>query len=90
MPARLTTSKSKGLFGSVEIRVHIEDDGLRRAFFDAFFRDASDIRMRYSLKLENSELVMYVERLNVGDLRAFLNSNLRLLKVVSEGLKVIQ
>ncbi len=87
---RPTTSKSEGLLGSAEVRVNVEDRRLLKALFDAFFRDSKDTKVKYSLASEGSELVMRVEKLNVGDLRAFVNSNLRLLKVVLEGLKVVQ
>ena len=83
-------SKSKGLLGSAEIEIKIGDRRLLKALFDAFFRDSRDTKVNYSLTSEGSELVMRVEELNVGDLRAFVNSNLRLLKVVLEGLKVVR
>lgn len=87
---KLTTSKPRELLGSAEIRIRVEDKGLLKALFDAFFRDTKDAKVKYSLRLEGSELVMHIEELDVGDLRAFLNSNLRLLKVVLEGLKVVR
>lgn len=85
-----TTLKSSGLLGKAEIGINVEDRRLLKALFDAFFRDSRNTKVKYSLTSENSKLIMRVEKLNVGDLRAFINSNLRLLKVVLEGLKVVR
>ena len=85
-----TTSNSGKLRGSAEIRVLVDDSTLLRALYEAFYRDAKDTKAKYSLKLEGSALTMSVKGLDVGDLRAFVNSNLRLLKVVLEGLKVVR
>lgn len=90
MPAKLTMLRSKGLLGSAEIKISVEDRYILKALFDAFFRDSKDTKVGYSLTSRNSELIMHIEKLDVGDLRAFINSNLRLLKVVLEGLKVVQ
>ncbi len=85
-----TTLKSDRVLGSVEICVRIEDEGLLNALYEAFYRDSKDVKARYSTKREGQELVMSAEGLDIGDLRAFINSNLRLLKVVFEGLQVIR
>jgi tRNA threonylcarbamoyladenosine modification (KEOPS) complex Pcc1 subunit len=79
---------SNEVLGKVMIYVKGRE-GFAKVLFDSFYRDSIDKRTSYGIKSTGQEFRMEVDGLNLGDVRAFINSNLRLLKLVIEGLKVV-
>jgi len=81
---------NKEVRGKVEISIEIDDERLLKALYVSFLGDSKSARSKYDVSLSGNQLSISVGNLNIGDLRAFINSNLRLLKVIIEGLKVIE
>lgn len=74
-----------------KVIIYVKDgDRLVKVLFDSFYHDSKGKRTSYRIESIGQEFRMRADDLNLGDIRAFVNSNLRLLKLVVEGLKVVR